>query len=113
MCSFQAESPGKPGGFFLVCLNDFILKKFVTMKNNNKKPGFLTDTEGNKSSTRLKTFLAAITAFIIALTSVFLKGISIGQSLPIIITLLTYSAGEKSYQNFLESKSRDHFQPQP
>ena len=83
------------------------------MKNNNTKQGFLTDAEGNKSSTRLKTFLAAMTAFIIALTSVFFKGINIGQSLPLIITLLAYSAGEKSYQNFLESKSRNNSQPQP
>jgi len=81
------------------------------MNTNNTKQGFLTDTEGNKSSTRLKTFLAAITAFIIALSSVFLKEISTGQSLPVIIALLTYSAGEKSYQNFLESKSNNHSQP--
>ena len=84
------------------------------MNNTNQtKQGFFTDAAGNKSSTRLKTFLAAITAFIIALTSVFLKGINTAESLPVIIALLTYSAGEKSYQNFLESKSKNHSQPQP
>ena len=80
---------------------------------NQTKQGFFTDAAGNKSSTRLKTFLAAMTAFIISLTSVFFNKISTGESLPIIIALLTYSAGEKSYQNFLETKSRNHSQPQP
>jgi len=83
------------------------------MNSNQTKPGFLTDAEGIKSSTRLKTFLAAMTAFIIALAGVFLKEINISQNLPLIITLLTYSAGEKSFQNFLESKSRNNSQPQP
>jgi len=83
------------------------------MNTNNTKQGFFTDAAGNKSSTRLKTFLAAITAFVIALISVFFNKISTGQSLPVIIALLAYSAGEKSYQNFLESKSRNHSQPQP
>ena len=83
------------------------------MNTNQTKQGFFTDATGNKSSTRLKTFLAAITALIIALTSVFFNQIITGESLPIIIALLAYSAGEKSYQNFLESKSKNHFQPQP
>ena len=83
------------------------------MNTNQTKQGFFTDAAGNKSSTRLKTFLAAITALIISLTSVFFNQISTGESLPIIIALLTYSAGEKSYQNFLETKSRNHSQPQP
>ena len=83
------------------------------MDTNKKNSGFFTDAAGNKSSTRLKTFLAAVTALIIALASIFTKGISSGESLPIIIALLTYSAGEKSYQNFLESKSRNNSQSQP
>ena len=66
---------------------------------------YFEDSKGNKSSTRLKTFLAAITALIIALSSVFLSQITLGDSLPLIITLLAYSAGEKSFQNALEMKN--------
>ena len=66
---------------------------------------YFEDSKGNKSSTRLKTFLAAMTALIIALSSVFLSQITLGDSLPLIITLLAYSAGEKSFQNALEMKN--------
>ena len=69
------------------------------------KSGFFEDAKGNKSSTRLKTFLASITAMLIALASVFFQVITVSESLPIIITLLAFSSGEKSYQSFLESKS--------
>ena len=70
--------------------------------------GFFEDNKGNKSSTRLKTFLAAITALIIALASVFLEQITLGDSLPMIITLLAYSASEKTFQYILETKSTNH-----
>lgn len=66
--------------------------------------GLFSDPQGNKSSTRVKTFLAALTAFAIALVSVFVKEITPGDSLPVIITLLTFSSGEKSFQAYLESK---------
>ncbi len=66
---------------------------------------YFEDSKGNKSSTRLKTFLAAMTALVIALSSVFLSQITLGDSLPLIITLLAYSAGEKSFQNALEMKN--------
>ncbi len=66
--------------------------------------GLFRDPQGNKSSTRVKTFLAALTAFAIALVSVFVKEITPGDSLPVIITLLTFSSGEKSFQAYLESK---------
>jgi hypothetical protein len=79
--------------------------------NSNSQPsltksGFFEDARGNKSSTRLKTFLAAITAMLIAISSVFFQVVTITESLPIIITLLAFSSGEKSYQSFLESKSK-------
>jgi hypothetical protein len=90
-----------PGGFFL---------KLFPMNSNSQstlpKSGFFEDAKGNKSSTRLKTFLAAITAMLIALASVFFQVVTVGESLPIIITLLAFSSGEKSYQSFLESKSK-------
>jgi len=43
---------------------------------------------------------------LIALASVFFQVVTVGESLPIIITLLAFSSGEKSYQSFLESKSK-------
>ncbi len=66
--------------------------------------GLFRDPQGNRSSTRVKTFLAALTAFAIALVSVFIKEITPGDSLPVIITLLAFSSGEKSFQAYLESK---------
>ena len=77
------------------------------MSNSNtsiRPSGFFEDSNGNKSSTRLKTFLSAITALFIALISVLINEVSIGESLPVIITLLAFSSGEKSYQYLLESK---------
>ena len=76
--------------------------------SNNRPSGFFEDNNGNKSSTRLKTFLSAIIALCIALVGVFFNEISLGESLPVIITLLAFSSGEKSYQYFLESKFNNH-----
>ncbi len=77
------------------------------MNNTTKnKSGFFEDENGNKSSTRLKTFLAAIVALIISLVDVFSSSFISTESLPLIITLLAFSAGEKSYQYFLEFKSK-------
>ena len=70
------------------------------------KSGFFENENGNKSSTRLKTFLSAMAAFFIAITDVFSSSISSSESLPLIITLLAFSAGEKSFQYFLEFKSK-------
>ncbi|MBU2554393.1 MAG: hypothetical protein KKF98_08030 [Bacteroidetes bacterium] len=75
-------------------------------QSSSTKYGFFEDAKGNKSSTRLKTFLAAITAMLIAISSVYFQVVTITESLPIIITLLAFSSGEKSYQSFLESKSK-------
>jgi len=68
--------------------------------------GFFRDNAGNRSSTRLKTFLAALAALVIALASVFVKEIHLSDSLPVIIILLAFSTGEKSFQAYLESKFR-------
>ena len=72
--------------------------------NSYNPSGFFEDGNGNKSSTRLKTFLAAIIAFCIAIVCVAFPSVSIAGSLPVIIALLAFSSGEKSYQYFLESK---------
>ena len=77
------------------------------MSNTNSShnhSGFFQDRNGNRSSTRLKTFLSTVTALLIALISVFVDGISITESLPVIITLLAFSSGVKSFQYFLDSK---------
>lgn len=74
------------------------------MSNTNNPTGFFEDNNGNKSSTRLKTFLAAIIAFVISIATVFFEVVSITESLSVIIALLAFSSGEKSYQYFLESK---------
>ena len=66
--------------------------------------GLFRDPQGNKSSTRVKTFLAALTAFAIALAGVFFKEVALSESLPLIIILLAFSSGEKSFQAYLESK---------
>ncbi len=70
------------------------------------KSGFFEDENGNKSSTRLKTFLSAVVAFFIAVADMLNSSISPSESLPLIITLLAFSAGEKSFQYFLEFKSK-------
>ena len=76
-------------------------------KSSNIKSGYFEDAAGNKSSTRLKTFLAAVTAMIVALVSVFFEVVTVGESLPIIFALLAFSSGEKSYQSFLESRTKN------
>ena len=76
------------------------------MKNiSNVNTGFFEDPNGNKSSTRVKTFLAALVAMFIAVADVFMDSVSAVATLPIIITLLAYSAGEKSFQCLIESKT--------
>jgi len=72
--------------------------------NNRKKAGFFEDLDGNRSSTRLITFIAAITGLIIAMSSIFFDYINTSESLPLIITLLSFAAGQKSLNTFIESK---------
>jgi len=72
--------------------------------NNRKKAGFFEDLDGNRSSTRLITFIAAITGLAIAISSNFFEYINTSESLPLIITLLSFAAGQKSLNTFIESK---------
>ena len=62
------------------------------------------DDKGNISSTRIKTFIAAMIAFVIALSDTFMGSIKLGDAMPYVIILLSYSAGEKSFQSYLEHK---------
>ena len=62
------------------------------------------DDKGNASSTRVKTFIAAMVAFSIALIIVLTKDTIDTNGLIIIGMLLSYSIGEKSYNKYLELK---------
>ena len=68
------------------------------------KTGYFEDQPGVKSSTRLMAFLSLLAGLSIALSSVFVESITLGDSLPMVITLLSYSAGVKTFQK-LVSKS--------
>lgn len=67
-----------------------------------KKIGMFEEKEGVVSSTRVMTFIAAIGGIIIAVSSVFLKNVTVGDALPMVITLLSYSFGAKVFQKFAE-----------
>ena len=71
-----------------------------------EKTGFFEVAPGNKSSTRLMTFLALISGLIIALSSVFMDGVTLGDSLPMVLVLLAYSLGGKAFQNVVEMQQR-------
>lgn len=72
--------------------------------NHQPKNGFFYDRAGNKSSTRLITFIAAIVGLMIAILSVLFESISTTDNLSLIITLLSFAAGEKSLNTFIESR---------
>lgn len=69
-----------------------------------ERTGYFESQPGRKSSTRLMTFLALVAALIIAICSVFMTTISLGDSLPLVVTLLAYSLGAKSFQQIAEVK---------
>ena len=71
---------------------------------SRKKAGFFEDMDGNRSSTRLITFIAAMTGLVIAISSVIFEYINTSESLPLIITLLSFAASEKSFNTYLESR---------
>jgi len=66
------------------------------------KNGYFEDAKGNKSSNRVMAFLALVVALVISLSCVFIQTVTFGDAFPIIITLLAYSIGTKSFQNVLE-----------
>lgn len=57
--------------------------------------GFFDESEGVRSSTRLMTVTAALGGIAIAIASVFLADVTIGDALPMVIALLGYSMGQK------------------
>lgn len=69
-----------------------------------KKNGFFETASGDKSSTRLMTFMALCVGLIIALSAVFGSEITLGDALPFTVTLLGYSLGAKAFQNAMDMK---------
>ena len=69
-----------------------------------KKIGLFEEEEGVISSTRVMAFIAAIGGIVIAVASVFLNTVTVGDALPMVITLLSYSFGAKVFQKFAEIK---------
>jgi len=70
----------------------------------NGQVGFFEESDGVKSITRLKTFISAMAGILISICSVFVSNITIGDALPMVVTLLAYSAGTKVFQKFAEKK---------
>ena len=65
---------------------------------------FFTDKTGKLSSTRLQFFLSCVAGLVIAISSVFLESVTLGDSLPMVITLLSYSLGAKIFGESLNKK---------
>jgi hypothetical protein len=68
------------------------------------KTGMFEEKEGVVSSTRVMTFIAAIAGIFVAVASVFVQDITLGDALPMVITLLSYSFGAKIFSKFAEVK---------
>jgi len=68
------------------------------------KTKLFEESPGVLSSTRVKTFIAAIAGIFIAIMSVFVKDVTLGDALPMVIVLLAYSFGEKIFSKFAELK---------
>ncbi len=68
------------------------------------KSKFLQDSEGNNSSSRLLSTLSAIVALLLALLAITINKIDPITTLPIVIALLSFSAGHKSLNTYLENQ---------
>ena len=66
------------------------------------KTGFFETSPGNYSMTRLMTFMALCSAIILTFCTVFVESVTFGDSFPLILMLLGYSLGAKSFQNVTE-----------
>lgn len=71
------------------------------------KTGFFETKPGVKSSTRLMSFLALCVGLVLAISAVFVEGVSFGDAFPMVLTLLGYSLGAKSFQNVTEKMNRN------
>ncbi len=69
-----------------------------------QKSTFLQDRYGNNSSTRLLSTIAAALAFLIAIASVAAPHVNPTTILPLVITLLSYSAGHKGLNTYFENR---------
>ncbi len=67
------------------------------------KSAFLQDRYGNNSSTRLLSTIAAIIAFLIAIAAVAAPNVNPTTILPLVITLLSYSASHKGLNTYFEN----------
>ncbi len=70
------------------------------------KEKFLEDANG-ASSTNLMSFLSFTVAAIIALAGVFMANITLGDSLPFVITFLTYTFGAKTFKIGIEMLNKN------
>ena len=70
---------------------------------NIPKVGFFDEAPNVQSMSRLMTFLALVAAILLALISVLMDNVSLGDSLPLIITFLAYSAGQKIFGKAMEA----------
>lgn len=71
------------------------------------KTGFFESEPGVKSSTRLMSFLALCVGLTLAVCAVFVSGVSFGDSFPMVLTLLGYSLGAKSFQEVAGKMNKD------
>ena len=71
-----------------------------------EKTGFFESSPGNKSSTRLMAFLALCVGLAIAVSSVFIDSVTLGDALPLVLTLLGYSLGSKTFQEITNKTNK-------
>jgi len=64
-----------------------------------EKVGFFQSAPGRWSSTRLQSFLAFSVGCVIAVSSVFVDSVTLGDAFPMMITLLAYSLGYKTFKD--------------
>ena len=66
------------------------------------KVGFFEEKENIKSITRVMTFSSLVAGLVIAISSVFMKSVTFGDAMPMVVTLLMYSVGAKLGQKAME-----------
>ena len=71
------------------------------------KTGFFQTSPDNYSITRLMTFMALCTAIVLTFCTVFVSSVTFGDSFPLILMLLGYSLGAKSFQNVTEKMNKN------
>jgi len=64
-----------------------------------EKVGFFQSAPNRWSSTRLQSFIAFSVACAIAVSSVFVESVTLGDAFPMVLTLLAYSLGYKTFKD--------------